>query len=90
MSRRWRATSASSGLLVALRPPELHAVLLGEALDLAVPEHRQAGQRGEQRGHAEVLVAAPELVDGGALVGVAHEVDVAAEDARVERDASRG
>jgi hypothetical protein len=29
---------------------------------------------------AEVLVALAELVDGGALVGVVHEVDVALED----------
>ena len=28
--------------LLHRRPPELHAVLLGEALELAVPEHRQA------------------------------------------------
>ena len=74
------------GRLVEHRASELHAVLLAEALDLAVPEHRQPGQRRQQRGHADVLVARPELVDGRPLVGVVHEVDVAAEDPGVEAD----
>ena len=51
------------GLLV------LHAVALGVAFDLAVAEHGQAGEGGEERGYAEVLVAVAELVDCGALVG---------------------
>ena len=72
------------GLLVERRPPELHPVLLAEALDLAVAEHRQPGQRRQDRRHAEVLVALAELLDRGLLVGVAHEVDVALEDLRVE------
>ena len=72
------------GLLVEHRPPELHAVLLAEALDLAVAEHRQPGQRREDRRDAEVLVALAELLDRGLLVRVAHEVDVALEDLRVE------
>ncbi len=74
------------GLLVHLGLLELHAVALGVALDLAVAEHGQAGQRGEQGADAEVFVAAAELVDRGALVGVAHEVDVALEDVGVELD----
>ena len=74
------------GLLVEHRPPELHAVLLAEALDLPVAEHRQAGQGRQHRGDAEVLVALAELLDRGLLVGVAHEVDVALEDLRVELD----
>ena len=73
-------------LLVEHRPPELHAVLLAEALDLPVAEHRQPGQRRQHRRHAEVLVALAELLDRGLLVGVAHEVDVALEDLRVELD----
>ncbi len=74
------------GLLVERRPPELHAVLLAEALDLAVAEHRQPGQRREDRRDAEVLVALAELLERGLLVRVAHEVDVALEDLRVEFD----
>ena len=70
--------------LVEAGAPELHPVLLAEALDLAVAEHRQAGQRRQQGGHPEVLVAGPELLDRRLLVGVAHEVHEAAEDRRVE------
>ena len=70
--------------LVEDRPAELHPVLLAKALDLAVTEHRQPGQRREDRRHAEVLVALAELLDRRLLVGVAHEVDVALEDLRVE------
>ena len=72
--------------LVERRPAELHPVLLAEALDLAVAEHRQPGQRREDGGHPEVLVALAELLERGLLVGVAHEVDVALEDLRVELD----
>ena len=72
------------GLLVQGRPPELHPVFLAEALHLAVPEHRQSGQRGHDHGHAKVLVALAELLHGGLLVRVAHEVHVALEDLRVE------
>ena len=72
------------GLLVHRRPPELHPVLLGEPLELAVPEHRQPGQRRQQRRHADVLVALAELLDRRLLVGVVHEVDVALEDLGVE------
>ena len=71
-------------LLVHRRPPELHPVLLGEALELAVPEHRQARQRREQRRDADVLVALAELLGRRLLVGVVHEVDVALEDLGVE------
>ena len=74
------------GPLVHLGRLELHAVALGEAFDLAVAEHGQAGERGEQGADAEVLVAVAELVDGGALVGVGHEVDVALHDVGVELD----
>ncbi len=62
----------------------LHAVLLAVPLDLAVAEHRQPRQGGKQHRHAEVLVAHAELLDGGRLVGVVHEVDVALENLRVE------
>ena len=70
--------------LVQRGAPELHAVLLGEALELPVAEHRQAGQRREERRDAEVLVALPELLDRGLLVRVVHEVHVALEDLRIE------
>ena len=70
--------------LVERRAAELHAVLLAEALDLAVPQHRQPGQRRHHRRDAEVLVALAELLDRGLLVGVAHEVHVALEDLGVE------
>ena len=72
------------GRLVVARPLVFHAVLLGEAFDLAVAEHGQAGQRGHHDGNAEALVARAELVDGGALVGIAHEVDVALHDVGIE------
>ena len=65
---------------------ELHAVALGESLDLAVGEHGQAGKGRKQGADAEVLVAGAELVDGGTLVGVAHEVDVALQNVGIELD----
>ena len=74
------------GLLVEHRPAELHAVLLAEALDLPVAEHRQPGECREDGRDAEVLVALAELLERRLLVGVAHEVDVALEDLRVELD----
>ncbi len=73
-------------LLVAVGAAVLHAVLLGEALDLAVAEHRQAGHRRQQRADAEVLVALAELVDGRPLVRVVHEVDEALQHLGVELD----
>ena len=42
ISRSWRATSHSSTVSCDRRAAELHAVLLGEPLELPVPEHRQA------------------------------------------------
>ncbi len=74
------------GPLVTLGPAELHAVLLGVAFELTVAVHRQAWQGGQQRRYAKVLIIATELVDCRTLVGIVHEVDVAAQDARVERD----
>ena len=49
-------------------------------------EHRQSGQCREDRRDAEVLVALAELLERGLLVRIAHEVDVALEDLRVEFD----
>ena len=72
------------GVLVVARALILHAVLLGEALDLAVAEHGQAGQRGHHRRHAEAFIALAELIDSRAFVGIAHEVHVALHDVRVE------
>ena len=72
------------GVFVVARPLVLHAVLLGEALDLAVAEHRQAGQRGHHRRNAKAFIALAELIDGRALVGIAHEVHVALHDVGVE------
>ncbi len=73
-------------LLVHARLLELHAVALGVALDLAVGEHGESGEGGEQSGDAEAFIAVAELVDGGLFVGVAHEVDVALEDVGIELD----
>jgi hypothetical protein len=82
------ALVAADQRLVRLLGPagavELHAVLLGQALDLAVAEHRQPGQRRHQGRDAEVLAVLAELVEGGALVGIGHEVDVPLEDPGVE------
>src|SRR4029078_2337755 len=50
------------GMLVQGRAPDLPPVLLAEALDLPVAQHRQPGQRREDRRHAEVLVALAELL----------------------------
>ena len=72
------------GIFLVARPAVLHAVLLCESLDLAVAEHGQAGQRGHHDRDAEVFVALAELVDGGALVGIGHEVDVALHDVGIE------
>ena len=72
------------GRLFVARPAVLHAVLFGEAFDLAVAEHGQAGQGGHHDGDAEALVAGAELVDCRALVGIAHEVDVALHDVGIE------
>ena len=72
------------GIFLVARPAILHAVLFGVALDLAVAEHGQSGQRGHEGGDAEALVAGAELIDGGALVGIAHEVDIALHDVRIE------
>ena len=72
------------GPLVLVGAAVFHAVTLFEALDLAVTKHWQAGQRRHQRADAKVFVALGELVDRGALIGIAHEVDVALEDLGVE------
>ncbi len=72
------------GSLVAIGPAVLHAVLLHEALDLAMADHRRAGHRGEEGADAEILVAVAELRDRRFLVRVAHEIDEALEDLLVE------
>ncbi len=72
------------GPLVPRGATKLHAVLLGEPLDLPVAEHREARHRDQHRRDPEVLVPGSELLDRRPLVGVVHEVDVALEDLRVE------
>ena len=72
------------GHLIVVRATVLHAVPLGEALDLAVAKHRQPRHRRHHRADPEVLVALPELVDRGPLVRVVHEVHVALQDLRIE------
>ena len=72
------------GRLIVARPAIFHAVFFGESLDLAVTEHGQSGQGGHHRRHAKAFVALAELVDGRALVGIAHEVDVALHDVGIE------
>ena len=47
------------GQLVHLGGLELHSIALAEAFDLAVAEHGQTGQRGEQRADAEYLSPVP-------------------------------
>ncbi len=70
--------------LVPVGATELHPVLFPQAFDLAVGEHGEARHGCHQRAHAEVLVPVPELLDGGLLVGVAHEVHEALEDLGIE------
>ena len=48
------------------------------------PNIGRPGQRGQQRADAEVLVAGAELLDGRLLIRIAHEVDVALQDLRIE------
>ena len=72
------------GPLIVAGALVLHAVFFSEALDLAVSEHRQAGQRGHQGGDAEALVALAKLINRRALIGIAHEVDVALHDVGIE------
>ena len=84
ISRSWRATSHGSGRSSRIARRNSMPYFSPKPCDLAVAEHRQPGQRGQHRRHAEVLVALAELLDRGLLVGVAHEVDVALEDLRVE------
>ena len=47
-------------------------------------EHGKAGKRGHHGGDAKIFVAGAELVDGGAFVGIAHEVDVTLHDVGIE------
>ncbi len=70
--------------LVVARPLILHSVFFGEALDLAVTEHRQAGQGRHQRRYAEALVALAELVNCRAFIRIAHEVHVTLHDVGIE------
>ena len=64
----------------------LHPILLGEALDLPMPEHRQTRQRRQQRAHAEVFVPCAELVDRRPLIRIAHEVHIPLQDVWIELD----
>src|ERR1035438_8743493 len=70
--------------LVVARPAVFHAVLLSEAFDLAMAEHRQAGKGGHHDRNAEAFIAGSELVNCCALIRIAHEVDVALHDVWVE------
>ena len=72
--------------LVHARPLVLHAVPLGVALDLPMPEHRQPRQRRHQRRHAEAFVARPELIDRRSLVRVRHKVHVPLQNVRIKLD----
>src|ERR1700722_17342912 len=74
------------GIFLVTSAAELHSVLLSEAFDLTVAEHRQARQSRHHGGDTKKLVAITELVNGCALIRIAHEVDVALEDIRVEFD----
>ena len=62
----------------------LHPVLFGESFDLSVPKHRQPGQRRHHRRNAKALVAVAKLIDGRALIRIAHEVHIALHDVRIE------
>ena len=55
----------------------LHAVFFAIAFDLAVAEHRQAGEGGKQGGDAEIFIAFAELLNGGCFIRVVHEIDIA-------------
>ena len=74
------------GIFLMARPAVLHAVLFGEALDLSMTKHRQARQGGHDGRNTKALVAGAELIHRRTLVRVAHEVDVAFQNVRVELD----
>ena len=55
----------------------LHAIFFTVTFNLAMAEHRQTGQGGQQGGDAEIFVAFAELFNGGRFVRIVHEIDVA-------------
>src|ERR1700685_3932875 len=75
---------ASIRILLVASAAKLHTVLLGEALDLPMAEHGQSGKSGHHGGYAKALVAITKLINRGALIGIAHEVNVTLEDIRIE------
>ena len=69
---------------IAQRAAELHAITFFMSFDLAVPEHRQTRHGRHEHADAEVLLAASELIDRRALVGIVQEVHPALQDVGVE------
>ena len=61
-----------------------HPIFFGEAFHLSVTEHGQAGKVDHNRADAKIFVAIAKLLDGGLLIGIVHEVDVALENLRVK------
>ena len=72
------------GIFLVARPAVFHAVFFCESLDLAVAEHGQPGQRRHHDRDAKIFIALAELIDGGAFIGIGHEVDVALHDVGIE------
>ena len=73
-------------ILLVASPAKFHAVLLRKPLDLPVAEHRQPGKSGHHGRDPKAFVAVTELVNGRTLIRIAHEINVALEDIRVELD----
>src|SRR5487761_1403941 len=72
------------GSFLITRSLVLHAISFREGFNLPMTKHWQSGQRRHQGAHAEIFVSSSELIDGSSFVWIAHEVDIAFEDVRIE------
>ena len=70
--------------LVPFGLAEFHPIFFAEALHLSVTEHGQARQCRQHYCDTKVFVPVAKLLDGRLLIRVAHKVDIALEDLRVE------
>ena len=74
---------SSIWLFIPVGTTILHTVFFPITLDLAMAEHRQSGESGEQGGDAEIFVAFVKLLNGGGFVRVVHEIDITFHNLRI-------